>query len=415
MDDKTKEQRYEDLVNAVAGGELTMVKFLWNLIDGIDSLIKKTPQAQYKKAVDEAEKMVKELKPLYEQIQKKPPKDGKTPSRAELEEIIRPMIPRPIPGEPGDSPSEEYLLELIESVMPDPIPGPRGKRGPRGKTGDGFAGGVPKHEWNGTFIRFEQPNGDWGEWVNLQGVPGPESMGGYNPGAAMQIPVKAGTNVTITRDASGAQVISSTATGGGGSGNGNATTIEYETPTGTVNDSNVTFTVTRAPLYIVVNGVQYFENQGYTLSSLTVTLDAAVGTGGYIRSAYVSQGFETPSGTVDDSNTTFTVANAPLFVVVNGQKLFAGAGYSYAAGTITLDAAVGTGGFIRSVYEDGANNETPTGTVNDSNTTFAVDNEPRYLVINGLLYFAGEGYTYTSGTIDLDSPVGDNGFIRSVY
>ena len=61
---------------------------------------------------------------------------------------------------------------------------------------------------------------------------------------------------------------------------------------------------------------------------------------------------ETPTGTVDDSNTSFTVSNEPLYIVINGAQYVAGTGTftSYAAGTITLSSAVGTGGFIRSFY-----------------------------------------------------------------
>lgn len=63
-----------------------------------------------------------------------------------------------------------------------------------------------------------------------------------------------------------------------------------------------------------------------------------------------SGAFETPVGTVDDSNTTFTVSNTPLYIIVNGAQYIEGTGLfsSYSGGTITLSAPVGTGGFIRS-------------------------------------------------------------------
>lgn len=61
---------------------------------------------------------------------------------------------------------------------------------------------------------------------------------------------------------------------------------------------------------------------------------------------------ETPSGAVDDSNVTFTVTNEPLYIVVNGGQYTVGTGIyqSYVAGTITLTAPVGDGGFITSYY-----------------------------------------------------------------
>lgn len=65
-------------------------------------------------------------------------------------------------------------------------------------------------------------------------------------------------------------------TGGGGS--------SIETPTGTVDGSNVTFTVTETPLYIVADGITYFEGAGYSLAGLTITMDSKPFS--YIRSFY---------------------------------------------------------------------------------------------------------------------------------
>lgn len=60
--------------------------------------------------------------------------------------------------------------------------------------------------------------------------------------------------------------------------------MTVETPSGTVDDSNVTFTVTAVPVFVIINGVIYFENLGYTRATLTLTLAFPVGTGGWIRS-----------------------------------------------------------------------------------------------------------------------------------
>ena len=61
---------------------------------------------------------------------------------------------------------------------------------------------------------------------------------------------------------------------------------------------------------------------------------------------------ETPSGTVNDSNVTFTVTHQPFFINVNGGIYEVGTGLyaSYVAGTITLTSPVGSGGFIRSYF-----------------------------------------------------------------
>ena len=350
--EKTKEQRYEDLVNAVAGGELAMVKFLWNVISEMDELVKKTPQGIIEKRAKEVDAILKKLK-------ENPPKDGKTPTTDEIVKLLVPLIPPAKKGEDGKTPTKEELMDLIESLIPDPIPGEPGKsiKGDAGKNGR-----IPKHEWRGTFIRWELPDGEWGEWVNLQGAPS-ESMeygagkgfGGNTPHVTVR--TASGTrfegvteivfadNLTVTKTINGVSV---SAEDGGGGGGGS---INFETPSGTVDDSNETFDVLNTPLYIVVNGAQYFEGVHYTLAGLTITLNDPIGTGGFIRSAYgTGIAVETPSGTVDDANVDFTVTNVPKYIVVNGAQYFSGAGYTYLAGTITLDNPVGTGGFIRSVY-----------------------------------------------------------------
>ena len=51
--------------------------------------------------------------------------------------------------------------------------------------------------------------------------------------------------------------------------------VMVTTPTGTVNGSNVTFTVTAEPLWIVADGATYFDGAGYTYAALTVTMDLA--------------------------------------------------------------------------------------------------------------------------------------------
>lgn len=62
--------------------------------------------------------------------------------------------------------------------------------------------------------------------------------------------------------------------------------VTVSTPTGTVNGSNVSFTVTAEPLWVVADGATYFAGVGYTLASLTVTMDLAPSI--FIRSIYAT-------------------------------------------------------------------------------------------------------------------------------
>lgn len=62
---------------------------------------------------------------------------------------------------------------------------------------------------------------------------------------------------------------------------------------------------------------------------------------------------------------------------------------------------------------DGATVETPIGDVDGTNNSYTVSNEPKWVVADGITYFDGAGYTYSAGTLTLDtSPVS---FIRSIY
>lgn len=68
---------------------------------------------------------------------------------------------------------------------PQGVPGANGERGP--------AGTMPKHEWKGTQLRFQQTDSKWGKWTDLQGKPGKAGSGGVlsgtypNPGFAVDM------------------------------------------------------------------------------------------------------------------------------------------------------------------------------------------------------------------------------------
>lgn len=49
----------------------------------------------------------------------------------------------------------------------------------KGQPGDpGPAGPIPKHEWKGSKLRFEQPDGKWGKWTDLKGPRGDDGNSG---------------------------------------------------------------------------------------------------------------------------------------------------------------------------------------------------------------------------------------------
>lgn len=73
--------------------------------------------------------------------------------------------------------------------------------------------------------------------------------------------------------------------------------------------------------------------------SSNVTLDSEIGIGSVI----------TMTGTIDDSNVTFTCASEPFEMVINGLSYLPSGGaitWSYLAGTVTLSTPVGINGTI---------------------------------------------------------------------
>jgi len=81
-------------------------------------------------------------------------------------------------GERGDvGPRGENGVAGKRGERGDPGPrGPAGKDGAPGKDGadgkDGDVGPMPKHQWRGTELRFQQSQKKWGAWVDLQGPSG---------------------------------------------------------------------------------------------------------------------------------------------------------------------------------------------------------------------------------------------------
>ena len=271
----TQEKRYEDLVNAVSGGDLTMVKFLWKLVSEIDEVTSKTPQSTVNKMKRDVDKILKNLSD-------NPAKNGSTPTPAELKALIIPLIPKPKKGKPGvdgNTPSREFLFDMIDRSIPEPIPGETGKRG---KTG--IPGKIPGHRWTGTFIEFQNPDGSWGKKINLQGSPSEQiEYGGQPGGPNPYITVKKGNsrfegvaeivfadNLTVTKTSNGISV-SGESGGIGGS-------IYTETPTGLINGSNVTYTVLHdiTTVYsFAING-QFIHPSEYSVSGNEITMIGAL-------------------------------------------------------------------------------------------------------------------------------------------
>ncbi|MFC2129542.1 tail fiber domain-containing protein [Bacteroidota bacterium] len=75
--------------------------------------------------------------------------------------------------------TQPYLdnTNWVEFQAPQGPQGPQGIQGNQGPIGpqglQGLKGDEPAHVWSGTFIMFQNPDGTWGDWVDLVGPAGP--------------------------------------------------------------------------------------------------------------------------------------------------------------------------------------------------------------------------------------------------
>lgn len=172
---------------------------------------------------------------------------------------------------------EAMMAECDEkmSSLVQPEDGENGEKGEKGDKGDKGDRGE-KGEKGDTG-----PQGPAGR----NGMPAPSrgiflKINGVKQGIVNELNI-VGSGVAIT-SVNGLPTV--TITGGSG-------TTAVETPTGTVNGTNLAFTVTQIPLYLISDGVSRFETIHYTRSGFNITFidgnqprDAAMG--GYIRSVY---------------------------------------------------------------------------------------------------------------------------------
>lgn len=166
------------------------------------------------------------------------------------------------------------------------ILGPRNRVGPQGLQGEkgkqGKVGPAPEHEWNGTKIRFQNPDGSWGPFVDLKGPKGKPGEKG-DPG-------KNGASQIVSVEVPGS---------GGGTSTGNIIKKIYETNLSALK-----------MVRMLSNGhVQEADYLNYIdAQSLGMTLQAGVA------------GFEgdiITFGPVEDMSFNFPL-NDPLFLTSNG-------------------------------------------------------------------------------------------------
>jgi hypothetical protein len=161
----------------------------------------------------------------------------------------------------------------------------------------------------------------------------------------------------ITVDGKG-RTISCTPIAIAGSGGSSSTT---EVPAGTVNGSNTAFTLSNIPILLLLtnNGLLLSTGTDYTNTGTALTISPAPQTGDALKAQYfygtstTSTPFvQVPTGTINGSNSNFTLAHIPqiLYLSRNGIMLSASTDYTIAGSTLTMTTAPITGDIFNAQY-----------------------------------------------------------------
>jgi len=293
-----------------------------NKLKKIDRILAldKDPKMVLFNLIESTEKKQTELEEMIKEL--------KSDTRDDIKELRTTILPvaeakQGIKGEKGDSVDENEIASIVMGNINVPKDGKNGKDGEKGKIGPtgrtgsqgdrgimgvqgvkgeqglegipGNPGITPKHEWKGTAVRFQEPDGAWGEWKNLMGMQGDRGykggggnletfIGSEKVGSSQRLYFKAGTGVTLSS--------SDEAGGTGITINSSATTnfADDEVPTGTVNSINKIFTILHTPvagsLKVFVNGQRMKLVEDYTFSGTTITFITAPPTGSILITDY---------------------------------------------------------------------------------------------------------------------------------
>lgn len=341
-------------------------------------------------------------------------------------------------------------------VGPRGLPGPAGEPGPRGYTGpEGPQGGpdtgeqiVEKINRSDALIRSDKienpPTITRVREMPTISIFGNGRGGGRGPGMPkMEIIVNgvsygqdirkiyfSGDGLTATRNADGVMTINVEGTAPPA---GNSDFVDNEAPSGSINGINDTFALSDTPhasgyLLVFLNGQHMAAGVDFNLSGNNLVfvspIDAAFSGLPFVAFYVVTPdditfvSDETPGGTINGSNDTFTLAGTPtsgsLMLFMNGQFLTQGVDYTVSGSTITFASppVAGLAGKPFKAYyrtADGSNinfadNETPSGSINGSNTNFTLAHNPSpdasvILFLNGQQLTQGVDFTVSGTTI----------------
>lgn len=236
-------------------------------------------------------------------------------------------------------------------------------------------------------------------WITVNGI---TYVSGYGW-------TRSGQTVTFDGDITGATIINfhnGTAIPSG--------STTYEVPSGTVNGSNTLFTFATTPVVIVIDGIAYEKTSSdgtvnWTgTTSVTVTIAPNFDIFGFDNS---DSSYQSATGTVNGSNTSFSFSIAPNVIVVDGITLNKVASDSTVnwTGTTAITLTIAP---LFDIFAFGglADFQTPTGTVNGSNTSFTYSAAPNVIVVDGVekRKTSADGTSNWSGTTSVTLTIAPN-------
>lgn len=182
-------------------------------------------------------------------------KDGKTPTKQELIDLILPLIPEPIKS---IEETAEQTRDKLETLKDDE------------RLSKTAIKGIEEIENKIKEIEI-RPSGKGG---------GSKGLTLYVGGSKKLLTAKTlnfvgGAGITISyAHSNGRNDITITATG--------TASLTPITITGTIDDSNTSFTAASEPNIVIINGASYRHGKGVTISGTSITIDNPVGVGGDI-------------------------------------------------------------------------------------------------------------------------------------
>lgn len=124
---------------------------------------------------DKLSDLISELRGLTEPQDGADGRDGRDGKDAD-HDLVAAMVAKALADmrKPRDGRDADPALVRQEAERAAALAAKDAERGPRGLRGP--QGPMPRHEWDGTKLRFEQPEG-WGAWVDVRGPRGAEAGG----------------------------------------------------------------------------------------------------------------------------------------------------------------------------------------------------------------------------------------------